>query len=124
MRALTCGAVAELLTASIASYPIHCLGSRRRVPCWLLACFCTPAPPPARNPAARHTALQRQRSRVGVTVAWREAEKECDCARAFGEFSMVIRHAEQSWTGGREDERAQEEYGKDDMRSKGKMVFL
>jgi len=34
-----------------------------------------------------------------VTVAWREAEKECDCARAFGEFSMVIRHAEQSWTG-------------------------
>ena len=99
MRALTCGAVAELLTASIASYPIHCLGSRR-LPCWLLACFCTPAPPPARNPAARHTALQPQRSRVllGVTVAWRESE-ECDCARAFGEFSMVIRHAEQSWTG-------------------------
>ena len=26
--------------------------------------------------------------------------------------------------GGREDERAQEECGKDDMRSKGKMVFL
>ena len=99
MRALTCGAVAELLTASIASYPIHCLGSRRRVPCWLLACFCTPAPPLARNPAARHTALQRQRSRVGVTVAWREAKRECDYARAFGEFLMVIRHAEQSWTG-------------------------
>ena len=53
-------------------------------------------------------------------MAWREAEKECDCARLFGEFSMVIRHAEQSWTGGR----AQEEYGNDDMRSKGKMVFL
>ena len=57
-------------------------------------------------------------------MAWSDAERECDYARAFGEFSMVIRHAEQSWTGGREDERAQEECGKDDMRSKGKMVFL
>jgi hypothetical protein len=52
-----------------------------------------------------------------VGVIWREAERECDCARASGEFSMVIQHAEQrqSRTGRKGDEREQKEkYDKDD----------